>query len=103
MAPDRGATATRRRGLTIEQVQRWVVSALICAVSMFPLGALTAAVHVRADDDPAGAVTLTVMMGVIGVAAVTAARLVHRRSPWSPYAALGLIPAVISALWTWWL
>ena len=103
MAPDRGATATRRRGLTIEQVQRWVVSALICAVSMFPLGALTAAVYVRATDDPAGAMILTVMMGVIGIAAVTAARLVHQRTAWSPYAALGVIPAALSALWTFFL
>jgi len=87
--------------MTIEQVQRWVISALICAVSAFPLGALAAAVHYRADDDPAGAVLLTVMMGSLGVAAATVARLVHGRSPWSPYAALGIVPAIVSTAWTW--
>lgn len=88
-------------GLTITQVQRWVISALIGAVTMFPLGALTAAIHVRAESDPSGAVILSVMMGVIGVAAVVAVRVVHERRPWSPYLVLGTVAAFGSALWTW--
>lgn len=102
MATEHGSGPARiPHGLTIAQVQRWVVSALIAAVTMFPLGALTAAIHVRAEDDPAGAVILTVMMGAIGVAAAAAIRLVHQRSPWSPYLALGTLAALSSAVWTW--
>ncbi|MET0448456.1 MAG: hypothetical protein ABW004_08610 [Aeromicrobium sp.] len=102
MAAEHGAGSARgSRGLTIAQVQRWVVSALIAAVTMFPLGALTAAIHVRADDDPGGAVILTVMMGAIGVAAAAAIRLVHQRSPWSPYLTLGTLAALSSTIWTW--
>lgn len=87
--------------MTIAQVQRWVISALICSVTLFPLGALAAAIHYRATDDPGGAVVLTVMMGVIGVAAAAAIRIVHRRSPWSPYLALGTLAAIASSIWTW--
>jgi hypothetical protein len=68
--------------MSIAQVQRWVISALIASVTMFPLGALTAAIHVRAGDDRGGAVVLTVMMAAIGVAATAAVRLVHGRPTW---------------------
>ncbi|MCW2831218.1 MAG: hypothetical protein JWP31_1910 [Aeromicrobium sp.] len=93
--------ARSRPGLSIAQVQRWVISALIGSVSMFPLGALTVAVHSRADRDTSGAVILTVMTGVIGISAAVAIRLVHQRSPWSPWLALGVVVAIGSAVWTW--
>lgn len=87
--------------MSVAQVQRWVISALISSVTLFPLGALTMAIHARAEDDPAGAIILTVMMGVIGVAAAAAILLVHQRSPWSPFLALGTVAALGSAMWTW--
>jgi hypothetical protein len=87
--------------MSIAQVQRWVISALIVSVTMFPLGALAATAHVRADDDRGGAVMLTVMMAVIGCSSVAAIRLVHRRSPWSPYLVLGTVAALSAAAWTW--
>ena len=37
------------RDLSLEQVQRWVVSFLILAVASFPLGALTAVSRTIAD------------------------------------------------------
>ncbi len=87
-----------RRELSIEQVQRWVVSFLVIAVSSFPLGALTAAVHMlvgdgRRDD----AMLLLVVMAALGVIALAAIRLVHRTSPMSAWLVLGLVPAALVA------
>ncbi len=90
-----------RPEMSIEQVQKWVVTALICAVATFPLGALIAVTHTSHADDPAGAALLAGMTGVLGVVAVGAARLVHRLPPVSPMLLLGLLPAVGSVLWTW--
>jgi hypothetical protein len=87
--------------MALVRVQRWVVSALIGAVTLFPLGALAVTIHLRVDSDPAGAVILNVMMGAIGAASVAAILLVHKRSPWSPYLALGMLAAAGSVLWTW--
>jgi hypothetical protein len=101
MATEHPAGDREPQGLSIIQVRRWVVSALIVSVTLFPLGALTAAIHYRADDDRAGAIILTVMMAIIGVAATAAVHLVHQRSLWSPYLALGTVAAVGSAVWTW--
>lgn len=87
--------------MSIEQVQQWVLTALICAVSSFPLGALVIVTHLNRDQDATGAVMLCVMTAVIGVIAMVAIRLVHRTSPYSTLVALGLLPAIGSAIWTW--
>lgn len=86
--------------MTIEQVQRWVISALICAVASFPIGALIATSVVRDRAGATGdAVALCVMAGVIGVIAVGAARLVHRRKPLSLYPAIGALPGLVAMAW----
>ncbi len=90
-----------RREMSIEQVQKWVVTALICAVATFPLGALIAVTHTSHASDPSGASVLAGMTAVLGVVAVGAARLVHRLPPISPMLLVGLAPAVGSVLWTW--
>lgn len=93
----------RRREMSIEQVQHWVLTALICAVSSFPIGALIIVTHINRDkgQEPAAAVMLCVMTGVIGVIAMVAIRLVHRTSPFSFLLVLGVLPALGSAVWTW--
>ncbi|MFI5427012.1 hypothetical protein [Aeromicrobium sp. UC242_57] len=89
-----------RRELSIEQVQRWVISFLILAVSSFPLGAMTAAIAMLVDDDRrSDAILLLVVMAVIGVLALGAIRLVHRRPPLSPWIAFGSLPAIAAAAW----
>jgi len=87
--------------MSIETVQRWVLTALICAVSSFPVGALVVVTHQTRDHDSAGAVLLCVMTAVIGIVAVTAILLIHQRSPWSLFLVIGLLPAIGSAIWTW--
>jgi len=87
-----------RRELTIEQVQRWVVSFLILAVAAFPLGALIGVTKSIVDDGRrSDGVILLLVMAAIGVVALGAVRLVHRRSIVSPLLALGVLPAVVAA------
>ena len=86
-----------RRELTTEQVQRWVVSFLILAVSSFPLGALVAVIRSIVDDGRRGdGILLLVVMAVIGVVALGAIRLVHRRPAFAPLILLGAVPAVVA-------
>ena len=87
------------RELSIEQVQRWVVSFLILAVASFPLGALAAVSHTIADEGRhSDAILLTTVMAALGVLALAAIRLVHRRPPVSLWLAFGLLPAAATAL-----
>ncbi|MEO6604224.1 MAG: hypothetical protein ABIN55_01300 [Aeromicrobium sp.] len=92
----------RRRGqMSIDQVQKWVITALISAVSSFPIGALVIVTHQTHKSDSAGAAMLCMMTAAIGISAMVAIRLMHRVSPCSIYVALGLLPAIGSFLWTW--
>ena len=88
------------RVTSLERTQRWVISALITAVATFPTGALIIVTHVIYDDDPATAVALCIMTAVLGVIAVIAILLMHKRSPLTFFVSLGLIPAICSAIWT---
>ncbi len=91
---------TSARVTSFERTQRWVITALISAVASFPTGALVVVTHVTREDDPATAVALCIMTGVIGIAALVAILLMHRRSAVSWYLLLGLLPATGSAIWT---
>jgi hypothetical protein len=91
----------RRREMSIETVQHWVLTALITAVASFPLGALTIVTHQVHRSEPSDAVMLCVMTAAIGLIAMVAILLIHKRSPWSPFLLLGLLPAIGSATWTW--
>lgn len=87
----------QRRAMTTEKVQQWIVSALICAVASFPIGALivTSIFKNRAGDRP-DAITLCVMAGAIGALTIGAGRLMHRLSPLSPFVLIGALPGLIA-------
>lgn len=86
-----------RRELTIEQVQRWVATFLILAVSAFPLGALVAVIRSIVDDGRrSDGIMLLIVMAVIGIVALGAIRLVHRRPAFAPWILLGVLPAVVA-------
>lgn len=91
---------TSDRVTSLERTQRWVITALISAVAAFPTGALIIVTHLISDDDHASAVVLCVMTGVIGVVAMVAILLMHKRSPVSFFLCVGLVPAIGSAIWT---
>ena len=93
---------TRHKEMTIEQVQHWVVSLLIFAITSFPMGALIVASNVYyRQGNVTSAFGLCIMCGVVGVCAVVAMHLVHGRSVMSPYLPLGLLPAVGAAIAMW--
>lgn len=93
-----------RRGMPIEKVQQWIVSALICAVASFPIGALiVTSFYTHRDGDPSAAIVLCIMAGVIGTLAVGAGRLVHRMNPISPFVLIGALPGLTAAVFMTWL
>ena len=88
----------RKKEMSIEQVQRWVVSLLIFAISAFPIGGLIGAGYaIRNQGRHGAAVGLTIMAGVIGVLALGAMRIIHKRSVATPLLMLGMLPAAIAA------
>lgn len=84
--------------MSIEQVQRWVVSLLVFAICSFPVGGLIGVSYAALDQDRRGAaIGLTIMAGVIGVICVGAIRIIHKRSVATPLLILGALPASIAA------
>ncbi|MCW2799032.1 MAG: hypothetical protein JWQ70_504 [Aeromicrobium sp.] len=87
-----------RKQLSIEQVQRWVITFLVTAVSLFPLGALVAVGHTIDDNGrTSDATILLCVMAVIGILALIVIRLVHRVPPLSPWVLCGALPAIAAA------
>ena len=87
----------QRRPMTTEKVQQWIVSALICAVASFPIGALiVTSILKNRDGARSDAITLCVMAAVIGALAVGAGRLMHRLSPLSLFVLLGALPGAMA-------
>jgi hypothetical protein len=82
----------------ITRVQQWVLSVLV-ATTILHLSAGLAVAAVYADGSRPGAgVGLNVLACVCGVAAVAAARMIHRRTPLSWWLLLGLVPGLVG-LW----
>jgi putative Ca2+/H+ antiporter (TMEM165/GDT1 family) len=86
-----------RAPMSTQKVQQWIISLLVLAVSCFPLGALTAAVAMLSAERHDAALVLVGVMAALGLAAVSAGRLVRRLSPVSPWTLLGLLPALAAA------
>ena len=88
----------RRTELTTEQVQRWVVSLLVFAITSFPIGGLIAVSHVVLGQDRRGAaICLMGMAAVIGIISVSVMRIIHGRSLATPLLILGILPAAIAS------
>lgn len=107
--PDRPAPPRRRHlmdpnaprplassgGMSISHVQRWVMSVL----AVTTIGHLVAALVIGAvlidPAHPESRVGLVVIAGAFGVLAVAVARMIHQRSPVTPWLLLGLLPTVV--------
>ncbi len=82
---------------SLTSVQRWVMSVLaVTTIAHLAIGLVFAALV--ADAKPDAVIGLNVIAMVIGILAVAAGLLIHRRSPFSPWLLLGLIPGVVG-LW----
>ena len=80
---------------SLTKVQRWVMSVLaVTTILHLAAGLVIAAVFM--DDSRQGArLGLTVIAAIIGILAVVTGRLIHAKSPLTPWLLLGLIPALV--------
>lgn len=84
--------------MSITRVQQWVLSVLAATTILHLSGGLVVG-SLFIDSSRGGArVGLNVLAGLCGVFAVAAARLIHRKSAFSPWLLAGLLPALVG-LW----
>lgn len=85
----------RTDAMSLNRVQRWVVSTLAVSTILHLAGGLVfAAVYVDTLDAQIGLLAISAAFGFI---AVVVGLLIHQRTPWSPWLLLGLIPPAIGA------
>lgn len=85
-------------GMSISHVQRWVMSSLaVTTILHFAVGLVIAAI-VMPDDRVDARVGLNVIAAVVGVLGVVAARLIHQKSPLTPWLLAGAVPGLVG-LW----
>ena len=90
---------SKRRGMNIETVQRWVFAVILIHIGGSPTAALAAyAPHMEQVKHSTG-VGLWIMSGVVGLATTAGVLLIHQRSLLSPWLILGIIPMAISAFY----
>lgn len=83
---------------SLGQVQRWVMSVLAVATIMHLALGLVAAAITLDDPAPGARVGLCLIAGAFGVISVVVGRLIHSRSPLTPWLLAGLLPAVVGLL-----
>lgn len=83
---------------SLTRVQRWVMSVLaVTTVGHLAVGLVVAAVMLE-DPRPGARVGLCVIAGAFGVIGIVVARLIHGRSPLTPWLLVGTLPTVVG-LW----
>ncbi len=91
--PVRSASAERE----LTRVQQWVMSVLaVTTILHFSAGLVVAAVLL--DRSTGTKIALCVLAAVCGLMAAAAGLLIHRRTPFTPWLALGLLPGVVGVL-----
>lgn len=87
-----------RGGMSVTRVQQWVVSSLVVTTVLhLAVGLVVAGLFLDAER-PGAQEGLMVIAGIFMVLSLAAARLVHGRSPLTPWLLLGLLPTVVG-LW----
>lgn len=81
----------------LTRVQRWVLSTLVVFTFMHLAAAAVFIAWVAEPDRMDARIGANVMASVIGVVAMGAGLLIHRRSLVSPWLLLGVLPGVIGA------
>lgn len=83
---------------SLDRVKRWVMSVLaVTTLAHLVVGLVVAAVMLDAPR-PGARVGLCVIAGAFGVIGVVLARLIHGRSPLTPWLLAGALPTAIG-LW----
>jgi hypothetical protein len=80
---------------SLNRVKQWVMSVLV-VTTMFHLAVgLSLAAIFTVEDRVDAQVGLNVIAGVILVAGIAAARVIHHKNPLSPWLVLGVVPAAV--------
>ena len=80
---------------SLTQVQRWVMSVLAgTTILHFAAGLVVAAVFID-EPRPGARIGLVIIAAIIGMLAVATGRLIHAKSPLTPWVLLGLLPALV--------
>lgn len=83
--------------MSLGQVQKWVLSSLaVVTIGHLSAGLVVAALFAP-EERPDARIGLLVIAGLFGVVALTAARLIHQKSPISPWLLLGFLPTLVGA------
>lgn len=96
-APPRPRDAVREAE-SLARVQRTVMSVLVVTTLAHLAGGLVVAAVLMDDPSPGARVGLCVIAGAFGVVGVVLARVIHGRSPFTPWLLAGALPSVIG-LW----
>jgi hypothetical protein len=81
--------------MEIERVQRWVMTALMMTTAV--IFAVGLSLLSGQSDQPGAKPGLITIAAIVGVLAVAAARVIHRKSVLTPLLLLGVLPAAIGA------
>lgn len=82
--------------MSVGQVQKWVLSALVATTLLhLSAGLILAAIFLDDARGDAGKVGLNVIAGLIGVGAVAAALAIHQKSVLTPWLAVGFLPCLV--------
>jgi len=88
----------RGKQMGISQVQKWVMTIVVVGVVGLHATAMAAAPLAFNSHVPGAKVGLLLISGVFGMSAVVAARLIHKKSAFTPLLILGWIPAAAFAV-----
>jgi hypothetical protein len=87
------------RPMKIETVQKWVASVILFHVGSVPTVSLAVYSIGFTDTDRGRGIGLWLMSGVIGVLTVVGMRLIHQRTPFSPWLILGILPTAVTGFY----
>ncbi len=95
--PRRSAAESER---SLGRVQRWVMSVLAVTTILHLAAGIAIAAIFMPEDRLDARIGLNVIAGAIGIVAAATGRLIHQRSPLSPWLLLGITPGVVGAFLT---
>lgn len=102
MDPDNPRPAPQG-GMSLSQVQRWVLSVLAVTTILHLSAGLVVAAVFAPDNRPDAQIGLNILGGVTAVGAVAAGLGIHGRNPLSWWLVLGLLVIPIGLFLTLWL
>lgn len=84
-----------QKSMSVGQVQKWVLSALVVTTLMHLAGGLVLAAIFLDDAKVPGRIGLNVIAGLVGAMGIAAARGIHQKSLLSPWLLVGFVPTAI--------